>query len=106
MPSQDDLINSNREAMRLRAEARSRGEVPGRSVPLSRGQARARIKQLESEINRLREVPPEVEQLRSELTSVRAAHAALISERDNAFSELEQTKRDLATLRNSIKPAQ
>lgn len=111
MPSQDDLIQQNREQMRLRAEARQRGEIPQRQVPLSRSQARRRIAQLEAEINRLRDVPSDTERLRSELASVRTAHTSLLAERDALQTVLETTRaerdqahNDLATLRKSIVP--
>lgn len=119
MPSQDDLINANREAMQRRAEARARGEVPGRSVPLSRSQANRRIRQLEAEINRLREVPTAVEQLQSELTSVRSAHASLVIERDAlaeahkqaseslqiALNERDKARGDLDAARKAFVPS-
>lgn len=112
MPTQEDRINENREAMQRRADSRARGESPGRAVPLSRAQARARINVLQAEINRLRAVPPDMEQLRSELASVRAAHSAAIAERDMLESSLATTREerdraqaDLATVRKSIVPA-
>jgi hypothetical protein len=97
MPNQEDIIRGNQTAMDLRAQARRDGSVVGRTTPMTRAKAIGRIRIMQEEIDRLRAVPADVERLRSELQSIRAAHRAALDERD-------ALERDLATLRAAIVP--